>query len=135
MAVKLAQEESVTTDLPDLPWPNDSFAMVITPHFSGLRHHLNEQTKTNMTAMVCYCSRAVWKYIEPLDSCKINDNRVTVVTVNRNEHYSKNFEKFVSVTDIVLDLVGHGSVRCRPFKKKLQYILRSKKQLKNYAIN
>ena len=34
----------------------------------------NFQTRSKMSAMVCNCSRAVWKYIWHLDRCDIIDN-------------------------------------------------------------
>ena len=37
-----------------------------------------------------------------------------LVTVNRKEHVCKNLHQFASAVGIIEDLVGHGSVPCRP---------------------
>ena len=47
-------------------------AMALLPPFRKVTDwSSNELTRTNMSALACNCSRALWKYIYHLDSCDI----------------------------------------------------------------
>ena len=57
-----------------LPRSGVSGVIVMASPKKGLVQYLIEQTRINLSVMVCTCSIAVWKYILYLDSCDNTDS-------------------------------------------------------------
>ena len=96
-----------------------------------------------MTAVVCNCSRAVWKYMWHLDSCDINDNSDYSDSSDSRQEWTC-LQDFATVCIINGHNLGFGGLWvcavsvffvCKIFHFILKIKAKSKKQLKYYEIN